>query len=612
MGIIVKQPAQLLGSRDEIESTSKKPRLVFFQWNHATSPKFLQLHMQLHVKCLSEFFEVILINEDCDYEQVCDKYQPDLTLFESGFKTSFSRKISFKNIFAFPEIPKLGLHNGDPWCDCRPGFLSDMEHWGVETFFTICTTTAEHTPEIAEKLFVWPNFIDSDVYRDYGQSKVVPVLFTGSMTPLYPWRHKISKIIANNYPSMTVPHLGYENRSKLMIYGEQYARTINAAWFVPACGSIAKDLVRKHFEIPGCKTCLITQKTPSVEAAGFVDMHNCIFANGEDVRDKLDYLFSNTPELEWIINNGYEFIHSSHTSKQRDQIFQWFSLNKGLKPNEKIIQSNPFQPLKVVQKSAGFKNTPIRCDGLHLAFLKEGDEKLLAGKYNEAEAAYLECLNYISSMCEPKLKLAICSLHRGDVKAAHDWIIQPIQYNLGLYGSHDSEPVEWAYYIIVLLCQGKLDEAMLRASQFPSLNHIELYRARWITGYLYNKDMLIMEDIVPKARYSIHQLPQNSFEEWIDNVCRMLTACKQFGYAELLASREAVNGELTRERRNLESFKGLIRKQFLLGRMRWTAQLNYRFKKLGFPPGKKGLPSINISDYIFRIFKMVKMNMEKR
>ncbi|MDB5061450.1 MAG: hypothetical protein JWP67_1293, partial [Mucilaginibacter sp.] len=204
-----------------MEKIINKPKLVFFQWKHDGLPMFLKLHLQLHVKCLSEFFDVILINKDCDYRQICDTHLPDLALFESGYKTSISERITIKNTSAYPHIPKLGLHNGDPWCDCRVGFISDMAHWGIKTFFSISTTTAEHTPEIAENLFVWPNFIDSNIYRDHGQDKVIPVLFNGNMSSVYPWRQKIYKVVSKCYPSLTFPHLGYESYSPIMIHGEQ-------------------------------------------------------------------------------------------------------------------------------------------------------------------------------------------------------------------------------------------------------------------------------------------------------------------------------------------------------------------------------------------------------
>ncbi|MFN6572160.1 glycosyltransferase [Dendronalium sp. ChiSLP03b] len=517
--------------------TITKPKLVFFQWKHERAPDFIKLHLQLHVKCLSEFFDVIVINEDCDYQQICDQYQPDLTLFESGVKY-IAQKINIKNTSAYPEIPKLGFHNGDSWCDCRAGFLSDMEHWGIETFFSICTTTAEHTPEIAKNLFVWPNFIDADIYRDYNQPKIIPTMLTGSTYYLYPWRQRIYKIISQYYPSLTFPHGGYDKSStSRMIYGEQYARSINASWFVPTCGSVAKEIVRKHFEIPGAKSCLLTEKTRSLEAAGFVDMENCVFVDEHDLLDKLDYLFQNLDVLERITNAGYQLVHSQHTLKQRDQIFQWFNLHQNLKPNQKIVQKNPFEPLTIVEKSSGIENSHLICNGLSIDLLRKGDEKLWKGQYEEAETLYLRCLNYTVCMPEPKLRLALCKLYQGDAAAAQHWIVQPIKYTLEDYKAIDPEPVEWAYFIISLLCQGKLNEAKHRAQQFPSLSHPELDRTRWAINSLTNKadkvDLSYHEQ--SKYRYSLHPLPKRDFKDWVENLCIILKKCNQPNWAENLS-----------------------------------------------------------------------------
>ncbi|MDB5112549.1 MAG: hypothetical protein JWR67_3663 [Mucilaginibacter sp.] len=594
-----------------MEKKTNKPRLVFFQWNHSDLPKFLQLHMQLHVKCLSEFFDVILINRDCDYQQICDIYQPDITLFESGYRTSISKKITIKNTSAYPKIPKLGLHNGDPWCDCRVGFISDMAHWGIETFFSICTTTVEHTPELAENLFVWPNFIDSDTYRDYGQDKIVPVLFNGYINLLYPWRQKVYNIVSNCYPSLIFPHLGYENHSPIMIHGEQYARTINASWFVPACGTLAKEVVRKHFEIPGSKSCLITEKTPSLEAAGFVDMQNCVFADEKDVLDKLNYLFQNTYELEKIINSGYQLVHSQHTLKQRDQIFQWFNLNKDIKFNQKIVQSGPFGPLKVVDKFSGIKSTHIICNGLNLVLMRQGDEKLWAGKYDEAEALYLKCLNYIHWMCEPKLKLAICSLYKGNADKALNWIIGPIHNTLGAYGALDPDPVEWAYFIISLFCKGNLNAATIRASQFPSLCHPELDRTRWVINYVQNKGdkIPISDSQLSKPRYSVHQLPQLSFVDWINDLCIMLKTCQQISYAEILSKLVSLKeGPSEKPKKTSGDVIRSLKKHLLFARINRLKKLNHVFEVLHIPNRRSGLPSISEIDHIIRLGRWTKID----
>jgi len=597
-----------------MEGKINKPRLVFFQWNHEDLPKFLQLHTQVHVKCLSEFFEVVSINKDCDYRHICETYQPDLTLFESGFKSTISKKITIKNTSAYPEIPKLGLLNGDGWCSCRVGFFSDMEHWGIKNFFTIATSTAEYTPEISENLFVWPNFIDSDIYHDYGHGKIIPILFNGSMIALYPWRQKIFKLLSNCYPILTFPHLGYENHSTIMIHGEQYARTINSSWLVPTCGTIVKEIVRKHFEIPGSKSCLITERTPILEAAGFVDMQNCVFVNEKDILSKINYLFENPDKLEKITNAGYQHVQSNHTFKQRDQIFQWYNLNKDLKPSQKIVQLNPFESLTVVDKSSDVKNTPIISDGLILRLLREGDEKLWAGNYNEAERFYYKCLNFIPAMSEPKLKLAICSLFKGNSVDAYRLVKGPIYINLGIYKALDSDPVEWAYLIISLLCQGKLNEAIIRIQQFPSLQHPELDRTRWVIRCLqYQEYKTPMPDnSFKRARYSIHQLPQLSFTEWIKNLCLMLKACQQEKYAERLLLVVSINEPSEIKKKSSIGISRLLNNYWLFVRISWLKNLNRNFESLNIPDPRPGLPPISELDFIIRLSRWAKIDSGKK
>src|SRR4051794_8951498 len=134
-----------------------KPKLVFFQYKYDERlPQFLLIHKHEHVKCLAHFFDVSVIARDCDYAQVCDEYQPDLALFESGVNHATCRKLQIRNVHARPNVLKAGLHHGDGFCNARAGFLADMEDWGIETFFSIATTAAEHTPEIADRLFTWP------------------------------------------------------------------------------------------------------------------------------------------------------------------------------------------------------------------------------------------------------------------------------------------------------------------------------------------------------------------------------------------------------------------------------------------------------------------------
>ena len=75
--------------------------------------------LRQHVKCLSQFFEVTVINEDCDFQHVCDKYEPDLALFESGVPNPACRRLRIANIRANAQVPKLVFLHADGFSCAR-------------------------------------------------------------------------------------------------------------------------------------------------------------------------------------------------------------------------------------------------------------------------------------------------------------------------------------------------------------------------------------------------------------------------------------------------------------------------------------------------------------
>jgi len=509
-----------------------KPKLVFFQYRYDDRlPAFLLMHKREHVRCLSEFFDVIVVSEDCDFQQICDSYQPDLALFESGVPNPFCQRINITNVRACPEVPKLGFLHADAFCCARAGFLSDMDHWGIETFFAIATSAPEHIPTIADNLFIWPNCADTEIYRDYNQWKTIPVLFTGNKNSIYPWRQQIIRTLSPHYPSLICPHPGYSARrapTQVMV-GEPYARMINASWFVPACGTVAKEIVRKHFEIPACKACLVTERSEALEAAGFVDMVNCVFADDKTVLEKVDYLYQNQDALSGIINAGHQLVNSSHARRHRDQIFQWFVLQKRLLAHQKIIQAGPFTPLSIVDKSAPVRNIPIISGGEHMAALRQGDNNLWGGRYQEAERQYLKVLSYIPYMPEPKVRLCICSLYQGNANKALSWVSEPLQFTLAEYKAVDPDPVEWAYFVVAHFCLGNVATAVKRAEDFPWLHHPELEFVRRIVRIITKgaKPVPLVEPGMRTDRRSLHQLPVRDFNDWLEQLCIMLNTCGQ-------------------------------------------------------------------------------------
>jgi hypothetical protein len=519
----------------------RKPKMVFFQPPRLhNSPHFKEFYNDKAVKCLSEFFQVVIINQDCDYAEICDIHRPEISLFESSNPEMKDCRIRISNTSSYPEIPKVGLMWMDVFTPARSAFLADMDKWGVETFFTGCATMAEYIPEIADQLFYWPPFVDTNLFRDYGARKTIPVLLIGDFdrpSLEYSWRRSVKEPLRKNYPCLTVPHPWYG--PSYQVYGEEYARLINASMVVPTCGAMCKIIVTKHLEIPAAKACLVTERTPAVEACGFMDMENCVFADGSDIVEKLDYLFANRKVLEQITNSGYELVRSRHTATQRPQILQWLQLRQSLKAGQRIVQPNYFADLEIVDVGSDLRTGHIIVGAADRVLLRQGDEKLTAGKYDEAEALYLHCLDYIPYIPEPELRLAVCKLYQGDARAALDWIHRRIKWSRDDYQAMSPDPVEWAYLIIATLCRGNLRNALIFSKYFPLLNHPQLAKARWAVCVLANKQDEAEEirhqiTSLDARRKTIHQLPQFGFYEDVRQLCTMLKACKRWRFATTL------------------------------------------------------------------------------
>ena len=398
-----------------------------------------------------------------------------------------------------------------------------------------------HT-EIADHLYAWPNFADGDLYKDYGEHKRIPVMFTGSLAPHYPWRNRVYRRVSPFYPSLVSPHFGWGGdwETRRTVFGEQYARLLNASYVVPSCGTIANELVRKHLEIPASRACLLAPRTPALEAAGFRSMHNCVFVDEHDVLDVLDYLFAHPAELQSITDEGYQLVRSKHLPANRDQIYQWFRLGQDLAADQKIVQLGPFDPLITVPKDSPVKNTHLAVNGLDRQLLQLGDKKLHEGKYTEAKELFLRCLNY-HAMAEPCLRLAMTSLLEGDAEAARRWCSRQVKVSLEQYNDYTPDPVEWAYSIVIELCRGRESSALDRAAMFHGLRHPELDRARIVAAIAAGRDPDgASESGDSGLHYSVHELCETSFHNWIRTLCRMLNACGRRSIAERVASSEEI------------------------------------------------------------------------
>lgn len=519
-------------------STQVRPRMLFFRWTKPNLPAFLEQHLSEQVRALAHFFEIRLIDFDCDYAQQCDEFEPDIAVFESGV---YAGKRSISNTNARPDIPKLGFLHADAYDMARATFLSDMERWGVEHFFTTSVVMADYTPEIADRMFVWPNSIDPEIYRDYGLAKNIPVLLTGSQERHYPWRNAVSQVVSRQYPTMTMPHFGWGNGASRTKFGSDYARLINASIFVPACGSMAHEVVRKHLEVPGSGACLITERTSALEAFGFEDMVNCVFADAGSIIDKMDLLTGDPFRLEEITKNGYDLVHSRHTQQSRNQVLQWLQLTRSLRPGERIIQENPSGSLTLMPSDT--IAPVISSGGLDRNRIAAGWAAYSAGKFADSEREFLKCLNYYF-IPEAVVGLIFSALREGRTEVARDWSTRALDAKFSDRGASDPDPVLWACHLRGLLCSDEIDQAVKAAHTFPELHHPELERVRSFVALLQRgtdtrseqtSDIEIRQAV---SRASVCPIPFVSEKTWTQELASMLVACGQSKLAEILTSAE--------------------------------------------------------------------------
>lgn len=520
---------------------SHRPRLLFLQWDHGPNERYaayLLDHMRQHVHCLECFFEVHLVNRDCDFGEVCDHVQPDLVLFECGYRSHGSRRPKIRNLKSHSFIPRVGLHNGDSWCDRRAGLLADLEEFGIEFFFSICITATEYLHSMQERMYIWPNAIDPRFHRDYREVKTRDIHFSGQINNLYPWRQDARAELVDRFSTCIAPQIDYDAAAAAVLpRGETYARSLNASLIVPTCGTFAGELVRKHLEVPGCMACLLTEDTATLRQAGFLDMKNCAFANRRNIVDRVRLLLEDRSLTRSITEAGYALVHHRHTIAHRSQIYDWYMLQRERLSKEQIVQDGPFEALRIVSASKPVAPRLSRVGSNRLP-LAEAYQELWFGDARQALVAYDRCLNVVHYLPEAKLGKAVALMRIGEPSAALPLLVDLIETTVRYYGAATPDPVEWACFLICLLCEGRLGEATVCAHLYPRLRHRELRLARAAVAAIGGRRKPAVRSHASscRPRASIHRLPPLRASGWTAWMISILEAAGQHRLAAKLLS----------------------------------------------------------------------------
>ena len=397
---------------------------------------------------------MVLITDSGDYSQMIETYQADLVLFE--FVEGHLHNIDISNFHNNNIVPKLAWMPIDSLSPTRGVCYSYIEKYQIETIFSPDSHIGEAFPEIKDKLFYNLHFIDSEINKDYYLEKNIPILLTGNFEKdviQYTWRSKVKEPILNNFPALYYRHPGFDRKNIseiLKIDNEKYFKSINSSYISPTCGSFKKAVVMKHLEIPGSMSCLIAEESEILKLYGFEDIKNCVFAEPENIVDKIQYLFNNPEELKQITQAGYDMVHTNHTYKNRSQMRDWYELNKIKTANQKIIQKDLFGKLELVDKSTTKFESIHLTGALDIKWITEIDEMIFKKQFQQAIAKCHDCLRYLPYMAEPKLRLALIYLLIGLPEEGVRFLEQILDFEIKFGKTQLIDPINLS--VLILLC----------------------------------------------------------------------------------------------------------------------------------------------------------------
>ncbi|MBD0381565.1 glycosyltransferase [Paenibacillus sedimenti] len=181
-------------------------------------------------------------------------------------------------------------------------------------------------PELEHKSRWLPHFVHNELYKDYHLKKDIDYLLLGATTEkYYPLRNAIMNKMTGKKGFVYHKHPGYryfsETEKKTMFIGGNYAREISRSKIFFTDDLIYKYPIKKYFEVPACKTLLLASGSQELRDLGFLDEETFVEINQKNYYKKAKYYLQNEKERMKIAQQGYEMVHTRHTTEIRVKQF---------------------------------------------------------------------------------------------------------------------------------------------------------------------------------------------------------------------------------------------------------------------------------------------------
>jgi hypothetical protein len=161
-----------------------------------------------------------------------------------------------------------------------------------------------------------PLEIDPAVFHDYGEPKDGTALMTGTVNEAYPVREQTDRECQGAPWYRRIPRPPENGRREWPV-DEDYARELGAATLAFSCLSSYAYPIKKMFEIPACKTVLVSDHNDEMARLGFLPGRNMLaFDPLRGYRQQIVEMLAR-PDLDAIAQAGFDLVHSNHTAAIR-------------------------------------------------------------------------------------------------------------------------------------------------------------------------------------------------------------------------------------------------------------------------------------------------------
>lgn len=517
-----------------------KPRLLYFTPGHKYKeivvPNNHEPMIDRLERWLDHYFDVIRVTDDCDLKVEVERYRPNMILFDALLEGTAKLRLHITSLDAYPEIPRAGFSRVDALSPTRGNAFEELQMKGAEAIFVLAEPyMGEQMPDFKDSIIHVPWFIDAEVFKDWGEPKRIPVGMFGTFEGppyMYPWRASVKKLLLENLPALYFRHPGYnleaQKNNPLVLFGESYARTLNSCMVIPSCGCFTEIVVSKQIEIPASRALLVTPGTDAMIAHGFRHGVNCLFADQYDIVEQIREVLEDRKKLERITDEGFRFVHSTHTLKQRPQMLQWYELRKDLKPGQRIVQTGLFGEFKVVEQDSPERTFHMTNNPMQ-RMLKEADTHIQNGDFYSADRACKRLLGHCGYLSDPAIRMCLMHLLSGN---PHDAVVQmqkPIVNRFHM-GAQTPDPIEWGIFLLTLAVTDQHQQLAEYLARFPEVHRRELDLCRWALGVvlgepnLERESIYALEEKTPQM-FSIHNFRNYLFPNLVEGIEYIFQKC---------------------------------------------------------------------------------------